>query len=241
MIAQTLPAQKMQMIHEVPVLCYHQVRQHTSNDGKIARAYTVTPELFAAHMRMLHDSCFHTVLPAQLYEYYTNGAPLPHRPVVITFDDNTLSQFTNALPVLNKYGFKATFFVMTVAIGKPGYMNTAQLKQLHTEGHTIGCHTWDHQDLRKLPADQWTKQLDDPLKTLNGITGKPIVDFAYPFGAWNENAILQIKQRDIHMAFILSTTGNKNYPLLTHRRLMVVHPWNTATLYREMTKLFGHW
>ncbi|MCU0388551.1 MAG: polysaccharide deacetylase family protein [Chitinophagaceae bacterium] len=239
MIAHSILAQKVQMIREIPVLCYHQVRPHKASDGKEARAYTVTPELFAAHMRMLHDSGYQTILPAQLYEHYTNGTPLPHRPVVITFDDNTLSQFTHALPVLNKYGYKAVFFVMTVAIGKPGYMSAAQLKQLHTEGHTIGCHTWDHPDLRKLPADQWAKQLDAPLKTLSNITGKPVVDFAYPFGAWNENVILALKQRGIHMAFILSTAGNKNYPMLTHRRLMVVHPWSAANLYREMKRLFG--
>lgn len=233
-------AQKVVSPREVPVLCYHQIRAHRSGDGKMARAITIPPRLFASHMRMLHDSGYTPVLPDRLYAYYTNGTPLPPHPVVITFDDNTLSQYTAALPELNRYGFKAVFFIMTVAIGKPGYMSAAQLKQLHREGHTLGGHTWDHPDLRKLSADGWTQQLDRPLKSLAGITGQPVYDFAYPYGAWNEAALLQLKQHGIRMAFILNTPPDVRYPMLTHRRLMVLYPWSAATLDQKLKQVFGN-
>jgi len=59
---------------------------------------------------MLADSGYHAILPDQLYAYLTTGASLPSKPVMITFDDGDLDQYETALPELDKYGFKASFF-----------------------------------------------------------------------------------------------------------------------------------
>ena len=71
-------------------------------------------------MQMLADSGYHTILPDQLYAYLNTGAPLPPKPVMLTFDDGDLDQYETALPILDKHGFKGAFFIMTVAIGTPG-------------------------------------------------------------------------------------------------------------------------
>src|SRR4051812_4361727 len=59
---------------EVPVLCYHQIRDWTSGDSKSARDIVVPVNLFKAHLKMLADSGYHTILPDQLYDYLTTGA-----------------------------------------------------------------------------------------------------------------------------------------------------------------------
>ena len=79
---------------------------------------------------MLADSGYHTILPDQLYNYLTTGAPLPSKPIMLTFDDTDLDQFEIARPEMKKYGFKGVFFIMTVSLGRPHYMTKEQVKQL---------------------------------------------------------------------------------------------------------------
>ncbi|MBL7738260.1 MAG: polysaccharide deacetylase family protein [Chitinophagaceae bacterium] len=206
---------------EVPILCYHQVRDWKESDSKTARAYIVPEAIFADQVRSLADSGYHTILPHQLYEYLAYNKPLPSKPVMITFDDTRLDQFTTALPELNKYGFKAAFFIMTVSLGKPGYMSKDQVKQLSDEGHTIGSHTYDHQNVKKYADKDWQEQIAKPSKQLQEITGKKIEYFAYPFGLWNREAIPHLKEHGFKSVFQLSTDRDTDDPLFTIRRIIV--------------------
>jgi hypothetical protein len=52
---------------EVPILCYHQIRDWKPTDSKTAQAYICPPAAFAEQMKMLADSGYHTILPDQLY------------------------------------------------------------------------------------------------------------------------------------------------------------------------------
>lgn len=231
-------AQRM-LPKEVPVLCYHQVREYTNSDGKEARAITVTPGNFAAHMKMLSDSGFTPILPDDLFDSYTKGTKLPARPVIITFDDNTLSQYQHALPVLNKYHFKAVFFVMTVSIDKNNFMTKTQLQQLYAGGHIIGAHTWDHHKVSDYKVPDWKIQLDQPFHTLKVITGKPVKYFAYPYGVWTQTAIDSLQTRGVSMAFILQNNMDEERPLYTVRRLGVGGSWSAPVLLRNMKSTFN--
>jgi peptidoglycan/xylan/chitin deacetylase (PgdA/CDA1 family) len=225
-------------LKEIPVLCYHQIRNYTAADGANARAITVTPERFAAHMKMLADNGYTTILPDDLYAYYTQEKKLPPKPVMITFDDNTLSQYTQAMPILNCYGFKAVFFVMTVSIGKPGYMTRTQMKQLHDEGHVLGIHTWDHHAVTKYTDADWKTQLDQPMKTLQQVTGVEPRYFAFPYGVWDAASLLQLEKRGIRLAFILMNSRDEKRPLMTVRRLMVAGSTAADGLKRSMEEKF---
>src|ERR1700742_2897870 len=119
---------------EVPILCYHQIRDWKPTDSKVSKDYIMPPADLRAHLKMLADSGYHTILPDQLYAYLTTGAPLPSKPVMLTFDDTDLDQFEIARPEMKKYGFKGVFFIMTVSLGRPHYMSKAQVKQLSDEG-----------------------------------------------------------------------------------------------------------
>ena len=127
---------------QVPILCYHQVRDWKASDSKSAKDYIVPVAVFKQHIKMLRDSGYHTILPDQLYDYLTKGTPLPSKPIMLTFDDTDIDQFTIAAPELKKYGFKAVYFIMTTSIGRrPNYMTAEEIKKLSDAGNVIGSHT----------------------------------------------------------------------------------------------------
>jgi peptidoglycan/xylan/chitin deacetylase (PgdA/CDA1 family) len=223
---------------QVPILCYHQVRNWTASDGKMGKDYIVPIAEFKSQMKMLADSGYNTILPDQLYNYLAYGTKLPKKPIMLTFDDTKLDQYTAAIPEMKKYGFKGVFFIMTVSLGKPNYMSKAQVKELSDAGHVIGSHTYDHQNVKKYQGDDWVTQIEKPTKTLKEITGKDITYFAYPFGLWNKEAIPELKKRGFTSAFILAEKRDENDPLFTIRRIIASGYWSTKTLHNSIVKSF---
>jgi peptidoglycan/xylan/chitin deacetylase (PgdA/CDA1 family) len=223
---------------QVPILCYHQIRDWTGRDSRGAKDYIVPVAAFKAQLKMLADSGYHTILPDQLYAYLTTGAKLPSKPLMLTFDDTDLDQFTIARPELDKYGYKAVYFVMTVSLGRPHYMTKAMVKQLSDEGNLIGSHTWDHHNVKKYQGQDWVTQLDKPTKTLEEITGKKIKYFAYPFGLWNPAAFPELKQRGFVAAFGLAEKRDQADPLFTIRRIIASGYWSPRTLHNSLVQSF---
>ncbi len=223
---------------QVPVLCYHQIRDWRVTDSKTSKTYIVPPAAFQAQMKMLADSGYHTISPDQLYAYLTDGVRLPAKPVMLTFDDTDLDQYTVALPSMNQYGFKGVFFIMTVSLGRAHYMSREQVKTLSDQGNAIGSHTWDHHNVKKYAGNDWVLQIDKPTKQLEAITGKEIRFFAYPFGLWNPAAIPELKKRGFNAAFQLNEKMDPNDPLFTIRRIIVPGNWTGSTLSSWMKRDF---
>lgn len=227
---------------QVPILCYHQIRDWKATDSQSAKDYIIPVKTFKEHVKMLADSGYNSILPDQLYNYLAYGDPLPEKPVMFTFDDTDYDQFEVGAKELAKYGYKGVYFIMTVSIGRNGkvhYMSKKNIKQLSDEGNTIGSHTYDHQNVKKLVGEDWTKQIDKPTKTLEEITGKKIDHFAYPFGLWNKEAIPELKKRGFKSAFILAEKRDENDPLFTIRRIIASGYWSSKTLHNSMVNSFG--
>ncbi|SEQ89442.1 polysaccharide deacetylase family protein [Pedobacter rhizosphaerae] len=235
--AKTILARK-----QVPILCYHQVRNWKPTDGKVGKDYIVEIQNFKDQMKMLADSGYHTILPDQLYAYLNTGAKLPSKPIMLTFDDTDMDQFTVVRPTLDKYGYKAVYFIMTVSIGRKGkfvdYMTKEQIKQLSDEGNVIGSHTYDHKNFKKYAGKDWEEQLDKPTKKLEEITGKKMTEFAYPFGLWNAEGIPELKKRGFRMAYQLSTKRDEKDPLFTIRRIIASGYWSPKTLSNSIKNSF---
>jgi peptidoglycan/xylan/chitin deacetylase (PgdA/CDA1 family) len=233
-------ASPMAVMHrpQVPILCYHQIRGWSPSDSKTAKDYIVPVEKFREQMKALAENGYHTILPDQLCDYLVNGTALPSRPFLLTYDDTRAEQFTIAREEMNKYGFKGVYFIMTVSLGRPGYMTREEVKQLSDEGNIIGSHTWNHSNVKNYTAKDWPMQIDKPSQQLENITGKPIEYFAYPFGLWNKPAIEQLKERHFKAAFQLSEKRDENDPLFTIRRIIVPGQWNTNTLEKWMANSF---
>ena len=223
---------------QVPILCYHQIRDWRPTDSKTARDYIVPVEAFREQMKMLKDNGYNTISPDQLYNYLSRGEELPANPIMLTYDDTDLEQYTVAVPEMDKYGFKGVYFIMTVSLGRPNYMTREQVKSLSDQGHTIGSHTWDHQNVKKYHGTDWVTQIEKPSKQLENITGKPIEYFAYPFGLWNEAAIPELKNRNFKASFQLSGKRDPNDPLYSIRRIIVPGSWSAATLETRIKSSF---
>ncbi len=234
---------------QVPILCYH----HIIDASKATREYDVTVNQFKAQMKILADSGYHTILPDQLYDYLVYGKALPSKPVMLTYDDTDIEQFTVAKPEMDKHNFKGVYFIMTISIGRPRYMSKEQIKQLSDEGHNIASHTWRHdrvdrylttphmdRDLKKMVNNDWDLQLVDKRKQLEDITGKPIHYFAYPFGIWSKAGIPELRSRGFKLAFQLSTKRDPEEPLYTVRRTIVPPSWSPEGLLKVMKTTFGH-
>jgi len=231
---------------QVPVLCYHHIK-----DGKPTNDYTVNAETFRQQMQILADSGYHSILPDQYYDYLVYGKPLPAKPFMITYDDTDLEQFTVGKTEMDKHGFKGVYFIMTISIGRPRYMNKDQIKQLSDEGNVVASHTWRHdrvdkylttphidRDTKKIVNNDWDLQLVETRKKLEEIIGKDIHYFAYPFGVWKHDGIPEIQKRGIKMAFQLSDKRDTEYPLYTVRRIIIAPTWTAEGLLRVMKSSF---
>lgn len=223
---------------EVPILCYHNIRDFSATASSDMKSYTVKPAIFAEQMKALSVAGYHTILPNQLYEYLVHNTPLPANPIMITFDDTRGEQYTIGAAEMKKYGFKGVFFVMTVSINRPKYLSKEQIKSLSDSGNDIEAHTWDHHMVTKYAGEDWNTQLTKPKKKLEDIIGKPVNYFAYPFGLWNPTAINEIKNRGYKMAFSLATKRDTVNPIYTVRRIIVDGLWSTPSMMKAIKSSF---
>lgn len=214
----------------IPVLCYHNIQVQPKREDLLR----ISAANFELQMRMLRDSGYHIIQPAQLYDYIHAGRPLPAKPIMVTFDDSHVEHFTIAKQILNKYGLKGTFFIMTVCIGKKNYLSAGQIKALADAGNTIGCHTYDHPPVSSIHGEAWQNQLDKPVKRLEAITGRKVDYFAYPYGSWSEEAISELKSRGVKLAFQLGGHPSKLNPEYTLPRILVSGAWTAAELAKKL-------
>lgn len=119
-----------------------------------------------------------------------------NRPLVsITFDDGWRSQYDNALPLLEKYGFDATFYLLTETIDYPDYMTIAMMQALKEAGHELDSHTVSHAHLPELSPTQLGQELSQAQALLRQWYGTSVADdFASPYGEYNQATLSEIKK-----------------------------------------------
>jgi peptidoglycan/xylan/chitin deacetylase (PgdA/CDA1 family) len=125
-----------------------------------------------------------------LAAHIQDGAPLPERPIIISFDDDWQSQYENAVPLLHKYGFTATFFIWVRAVGRKHHMSWDEIRELDVEGMEIGCHTLTHLILTKLKSEETLRREIIAAKVLiEAHIGHRVTSLAWPFGQYDERIV----------------------------------------------------
>jgi len=200
MVARAAPAQVT-----VPILMYHYVRVNPVPMDRLGFNLSVTPGDFVAQMALLRAEGVHTVSMHDVMDALDFGRPLPPRPVVLTFDDGHDDFATQAVPVLLRNGFTATNYVVSGFLGRPSYMSGSQLSQVVAEGMTIGAHTVNHPALTSLSAAAAQAEISNSRATLRQLTGQPVDDFAYPYGA--HNAAIDAMVRNAGFRDAVTTAG----------------------------------
>jgi len=169
-----------------PILLYH----HVSTDGNTQDSrYNIPPEKFEEQIKWLFENSYQTINVSDLANLIYNGGEIPQRPVIITFDDGNEDVYKEAYPILKKYGFVATFYVVQTYVNGRDMVTTDQLKELIKNGWEIGSHSKNHVSLPSISEDLLPEEIRISKLNLEDKLGVPINSFAYPFGEINENVV----------------------------------------------------
>ncbi|MEW6404074.1 MAG: polysaccharide deacetylase family protein [Chloroflexota bacterium] len=168
----------------VPIILYHRIA--VSSTGS---QYYVPPEKFEAEMKLLHDWQYTTISTGLLIKAITEGADLPPRPIIITFDDGHLNNYTTAFPIMQKYGFTGVLYIVGSYMGADNYMDAGQIKEMAAAGWEVGSHSMTHKDLTHVDSDVLRWEVVDSREKLEAELGVPVLTFAYPYGFSSESAL----------------------------------------------------
>lgn len=131
--------------------------------------------------------------------------------VSLTFDDAWASVYTNALPVLQKYGYHSTQYLLSGNTADPEYMTANMMLAMKNAGEEIASHTVDHQDLVTLSVTQQQQELNNSKTSLQTWTGATVTDFASPYGSADQNVVTQIKKYYSSHRGVVTGFNSKNY------------------------------
>ncbi len=175
----------------VPILMYHYVSELPADADKYRVNLTVPPADFEAHLQYLQEQGYHTVSLFDIYDLLSTGKPLPEKPIVLTFDDGYEDSYTVAMPLLRKYGFTGTFFVLATPphFEAPGYMTWAQIGEMAQAGMSMQSHGRDHMDLRKRNVDFLIYQILGGKEAVEAHSGQPVRFFCYPSGQFDDGTL----------------------------------------------------
>jgi peptidoglycan/xylan/chitin deacetylase (PgdA/CDA1 family) len=219
--ALALPPELPARTVRVPILMYHRIGPLRPSLPAITRGLTVSPQDFAAQMAWLHAHGFHAIRQEQLYAALFHGAPLPPKPVLITFDDGYRDVLWNASPVLERLHMRATAYVITDRISgpDPSFLTWGELRVLEQRGIEIGSHTVHHLDLAALSAANVHAELVESRRALEQHLGHPVQWFAYPMGR-EDPLVVELARQAGYILAVTTQPGTDQQaqePLLLHR------------------------
>ena len=171
-----------------PILLYHHIKAVAQVPVPAVAVQTyISPDNFRAEMQALKDWGY-TAIPISLLVKAINfGAPLPDRPVVITFDDGDISIYNTAFPIMKEFGFVGVNYIVANRLDSVGFINTAQLKEMIAAGWEVGSHSMTHTDLTTSPDLDW--EIGQSKADLEDALGVKVTTFAYPFGSYSDHII----------------------------------------------------
>jgi peptidoglycan/xylan/chitin deacetylase (PgdA/CDA1 family) len=167
----------------VPILMYHYIE--VAPASTTLKGLYLNPKIFENQLQELQKNNYQTLFIFELASNFSNEKTLGQKNIVLTFDDGYEDFYTNVYPLLKKYNYKATLYIIINALDKKGYLTRAQVRELADSGLVeIASHTFNHPDLRKLKDKDIKFEIAASKKILEAISGKPVLSFAYPFGLY---------------------------------------------------------
>ncbi len=185
---------------EVPILMYHDVSRMGGN------GINISTQVFSAQMDYLQKNGYTSVSLDQIAAALRGQATLPPKPVALTFDDGWAHVYTNAVPVLQSHGFRATFFVLAGYSNghSPTFLSWEQIKSLRAAGMWIGVHSFTHPVLSRLNAAGLRREIVDAKTEIEKNGGGPVTVFAYPYGALSPRVVQAVQDAGYVAAVAIS-------------------------------------
>jgi peptidoglycan/xylan/chitin deacetylase (PgdA/CDA1 family) len=189
---------------KLPILMYHYVEYVRDPNDTMRIKLTIPPYLFEKQLQTLLDNGFTTYQVKDIPAILDEKMPIEaSKSAILTFDDGYEDFYTDAWPLLKKYNMKATIYVINDLLNHRGYLTTDELLQIATdESHLveIGAHTMDHAYLTGMKHDAVLGQIVNSKKGLESLLGIPVETFAYPFGAFDDQAVEITKEASFSAA-----------------------------------------
>lgn len=196
---------------KIPVLYYHKI--DNPRDEAVYKGLYVTPEQFGRQMAILKLLGYQTVGPDDVAGFIRGHKLNASKPILITFDDGYKNNYTNAFPILQKYGFKALIFVSSGFIGKKNtalderetakedFLDKKDIKEMYDKGFFIGSHGINHYFMDRLEEGVLVGELIASKAYLENMLETKIDYFSYPFGSYNEGVVRAVKNAGYAAAF----------------------------------------
>jgi peptidoglycan/xylan/chitin deacetylase (PgdA/CDA1 family) len=175
----------------VPILMYHYLSEPPANADRYRRDLSVAPGLFEEHLLRLQGEGYTTISLYDLLAHLTQGASLPERAVILTFDDGYRDNYEYAFPLLVKHAMRATFFVVTDFIDeeRPEYLTWPMAREMYAAGMSIESHGRNHVSLRGKAVDYLVWQALGSLETIEYELGVRPRFVSYPAGEYEQATI----------------------------------------------------
>ncbi len=175
----------------VPVLMYHRVQRLTTKEASspLMRDLTVDPDDFDQQMRFLHDNGFAVLSIMQVLDAVRNHTMLPEKAVALTLDDGYKDNFEVAFPILRKYGFPATVFLVTSVIGDTNHVTWDDCKVMMSGAASLESHTVHHYDLTTLSQSALDYELQASKQIIETTLNSHVTSLAYPSGEFNDTVV----------------------------------------------------
>lgn len=218
---------------QLPVLMYHSVIKNPSKSGK----YVITPQKFEEDLIYLKQKGYQTVSAKQLIQYVYNNAPLPEKPVVLTFDDGMYNNYEYILPILEKYNSCAVFSIVgsytdeysenNIVQPAYSYLRWCDIEALSDSEHIeFGNHSYNFHSISAKRYGTQKNKYENSLDYINTFyqdtqkmqsefyehcNYRPII-YTYPFGSYSKESSRVLKK----MGFMVTFSCTEGINKLTH-------------------------
>ncbi len=235
-------------VGQVPILMYHGISDAVGDRHPYFELNT-SPRLFEEQMGHLHVNGYVATDLAGALKAIDSGSRNA-KLVAITFDDAYTDFYTHGFPVLEKYGFAATLFVITgftraqrSARNGREFMSWKEVKEVAAHGISIGSHTVTHPELRALAEAELHREIAESKRCLEEKLARPVTSFSYPYAFPEQDAdfiarlrgILRIEGYENGVSTIIGTAGRSHDPYFLPRL-----PINTYDDLRLFTAKLQH-
>lgn len=172
----------------IPILMYHSIADEDESGLSGYYRTATSPTCFEEHMAVIHDCSYDVVGLPEAVSQLSEKPQQDSKLLAITFDDGYRNFYSNAYPVLQKYGFTATMYLPTAHIGDTNRvfkskecLSWREVRELKNSGISFGSHTVNHPQLYSLSMQEIREELTTSKAVIEDKIGSKIDSFAYPY------------------------------------------------------------
>lgn len=225
---------------KIPIIMYHYVEYVKDAKDIIRKKLSISPLLFEEHLQALKEAHYETYFVKDVPRILDGSIKYSTQSAILSFDDGYEDFYTDVFPLLKKYNMRATLYIITNYIGKKGFLNESQIRELiESDLVEIGSHTQDHVYLKVSPKDYADEQIRESKKMLEDTFNIKVKTFAYPYGAFNEYALGAVEKAGYTAAVSVipgQMQSRENLFFLSRIRPELFTPQSMIRVMEEMNK-----